>query len=706
LQASLPVGATVIPVILASDKTHLTNFSGDKSAWPIYLSIGNINAKTRNSPSKRTWVTIAYLPIVQFDDHEKIRGTLCDRFFHQCCRIVFSSLIRPGVNGIKITDSCGDVRLCFPRVAAYIADYPEQVLINVAGGLTSPISIATYHELGNADPSPPRTYAWITERIREACNTVDPSLVAQYAIVARRLGLNGVHIPFWLDLPGYEPDICLSPDLLHGAHMMLRDHVVKWVSRLVGPSELDRRLQVLQSVVGYRHFTQGISHLKQWSGRDDRELQHVLLAVITGAPRVTPKVIKSVRAIQDFLYLAQYRSHSDATLEYLEDALRTFHATKDVFISTGVRRGKKKVIPHFKIPKLTGLHAYCRHIPEMGSSPQYSTEITENNHQPMAKHAYKATNRINAMDQMARYLDRHEKAHLFNEFHAWRFERSRTNLIEQSIHHYSPRFRAHILPHLLTARDNSSTSATAVASRLWLAQRPSHSCQEIADIAELYRLQDLSEAIANFLVSFHRHAQLLDKHKIHYMDVWTKLRIRLPSVQSDEEAGQVHVVEAVPPSTHLPYGRCHCVLVNESAEDDVGIEGKPVRSSSLLSLTSYCGHRITGYRVAQVRLLFRLHMSYTGHHVHRVPLAYVQWFSRPKAVAEPNICMYQVSRDDASGIRRGSIIPLDAISRFVQLIPKFGSLAADELTSVNSMDICRDYWVNSFADKEIYQAVW
>jgi hypothetical protein len=420
---------------------------------------------------------------------------------------------------------------------------------------------------------------WITERIHEACDMVDPSLVAQYAVAARKLGLNGVHIPFWLDLPGYEPDICLSPDLLHGGHMMLRDHVVKWVSRLVGPTELDRRLQVLQPVVGYRHFTRGISHLKQWSGRDDRELQRVLLAVITGAPQVTPKVIKSVRAIQDFLYLAQYRSHSDTTLEYLEDALQTFHAMKDVFISTGVRIGKKKVIPHFKIPKLAGLHAYCRHIPEMGSSPQYSTEITEHNHQPMAKHAYKATNRINAMDQMARYLERREKVLLFNEFHAWRFERSRTALIEQSLQQYSPRFRAHILPHILAARDNSSRSATATAQRLSLARKPSLTCQEVTHVAEVYYLPDLAEAIATFLNSFDTHMQPIDRYKhIDYIDVWTRLYIRPPSVQSDEEAGQVHVVEAVPPSLRLPHGRCHCVLVNESAERDVGIEGKTIGS--------------------------------------------------------------------------------------------------------------------------------
>jgi hypothetical protein len=33
---------SIIPVILASDKTNLSNFTGDKTAWPVYLTIGNI----------------------------------------------------------------------------------------------------------------------------------------------------------------------------------------------------------------------------------------------------------------------------------------------------------------------------------------------------------------------------------------------------------------------------------------------------------------------------------------------------------------------------------------------------------------------------------------------------------------------------------------------------------------------------------------
>jgi hypothetical protein len=46
-QGRIPKGGVVAAVILASDKTHLTQFRGDKSAWPVYLTLGNIEKATR-----------------------------------------------------------------------------------------------------------------------------------------------------------------------------------------------------------------------------------------------------------------------------------------------------------------------------------------------------------------------------------------------------------------------------------------------------------------------------------------------------------------------------------------------------------------------------------------------------------------------------------------------------------------------------------
>jgi hypothetical protein len=113
-----------------------------------------------------------------------------------------------------------------------------------------------------------------------------------------------------------------------------------------------------------------------------------------------------------------------------------------------------------------------------------------------------------------------------------------------------------------------------------------------------------------------------------------------------------------------------------------------------------------GYRVAQVRLFFRVNLVDTGNALNRKLLAYVQWFSEPKDQDEKDIRMYQVSRQDRGQSRKGEVIPISSIARFVQLVPKFGPGIADQVSSINSMDIVRDYYVNSFADKEIYQAVW
>ena len=57
------MGATVIPILLSSDQTHLTNFSGGKKLWPVYMTIGNIHSNIRNKPSYNVWILIALLPI-------------------------------------------------------------------------------------------------------------------------------------------------------------------------------------------------------------------------------------------------------------------------------------------------------------------------------------------------------------------------------------------------------------------------------------------------------------------------------------------------------------------------------------------------------------------------------------------------------------------------------------------------------------------
>jgi hypothetical protein len=70
--------------------------------------------------------------------------------------------------------------------------------------------------------------------------------------------------------------------------------------------------------------------------------------------------------------------------------------------------------------------------------------------------------------------------------------------------------------------------------------------------------------------------------------------------------------------------------------------------------------------------------------------------------------MYRVERMMLGDNPKGDIIALDSISRFVQLVPRFGRKVAGEarLDTYTSMDICKYFYINSFADKETYQAVY
>jgi len=147
-----------------SDQTRLTNFSSDKQAWPVYITLGNLPSGRRNSPTSLAVLLLALLPIPpklskssKADQHQRQinADTLRDVF-----ELIFAPLQDPAHDGVPIDCADGKVRRCFPILAAWIADHMENVALHGIKSNICPRCEVPAVELGtNMKVYPVRDYA-------------------------------------------------------------------------------------------------------------------------------------------------------------------------------------------------------------------------------------------------------------------------------------------------------------------------------------------------------------------------------------------------------------------------------------------------------------------------------------------------------------------------------------------------------------------
>ncbi|CUA75304.1 DNA annealing helicase and endonuclease ZRANB3 [Rhizoctonia solani] len=390
--------ATIISCIVSSDETKLTNFAGNKKAHPVYLTIGNLPKRLRRRISKRTSVLIGYLPVPTLScepNKEKARE-MKRELFHQC----LGSILAPLANacksgGVEVPCSDGGIRRIYPVLASYVADFPEQCKVACTKQTHCPLCMSHPKTRGDPGISAVRDRDDTLETIREARE--GPSARFNW------LGLTQSGDPFWAEHEYVDLGSFLTPDLLHQMHKgVMKDHLIKWVTTILGKSVLDERYISMPECRGMRHFKHGISSVSQWTGRELKEMTKILLPAMSDTNQ---RVVQAARALLDFMYLAHLGSITDDDLEAMEDALRTFHDHKDVFEELGAVATDKGF---HGIPKIHMISHYMHLICELGTPDGYNTETSERLHIDFAKMGYRASNKVNATKQMALYIQRLE----------------------------------------------------------------------------------------------------------------------------------------------------------------------------------------------------------------------------------------------------------------------------------------------------------
>ncbi|KAG1718798.1 hypothetical protein EDB19DRAFT_1978407, partial [Suillus lakei] len=638
----LPEGATIVPIIAASDKTPVTRHTGGLEMHPLFLTIGNIQADIRMKATSHAWRCTAFMPIPTFIVNSDFQTLLRSRLWHKCMDLVCSNLKIAAHVGEYMVDPSARMRYCFTPLISHIADLPEQLMIACL------------------------------------CDRVDPWDLIVFLREAKKLHLSGVHLPYWRNWRRSNPARFLTPEILHTLHKFFFDHVLKWIKQIMG-HELDIRFKSHHKRTGVRHFSGGVSHVNQMTGREHRDIQRTIVPTLWGM--ASPGFIRAVRAMIDFIYLAQNPLHTESSIASMNQALKDFHDNKQAILDTEARQGKGGAKDDFFIPKLELMQSFACAISHVGSLMQWTADVSECLLITHCKHPFKRTSRQrDFVLQITHILDREETIQQFDLYtllssslstpgqdplinavimedeeiasttetdpaFAWV---SNVNPAAQLCLQALRPVRNHFLKGIVSGNARIAFNMTVKADRNHL---------DVSQLQSLYDITDLSYTLHHYAT---RNGCTLPGQVL--FNTWVKFRLQLHSTFHTCRIMPSQQIHADLPSTNFPRGNCNTVLFNQTVDES---------------------------RVTQVRIIFQPTLP-RGSRA-QVPeclsqvLVYVQHFDFVAPGPEPSTGMWMVRRSYARYppqservIRRGTIIPLTDIMHAVEIIPVYrGPLGRD-----------------------------
>jgi len=338
----------MVPVIRASDKTHLTNCSGDQHAWLLDLTIGNIQKDIRRTPKKRAWIHAGLIPCPP-------KGAKnIDEAWHSAVGTVLSQLRHLHISGPGLKWDCADgfQRQCYPLLAAWVGDYPEQVMIaQVSYGSCLVCEITKGAPMGHSAFRP---------RDNSRDQHVYSELLEDNHIDAlHTLGVHPIRNQFW-QYPLCNVYRLWQPDELHqlllGSVKDLLHWLLKYLNARNVKEQFDNQFTLVPRYPGLQHFSRPFDALKSstWLGKEIHGMIRTLavncapILVCSKDDRKTAAetasdemVMGAVQALCEFSLLVSQQNHSDLSLKALDGVLKQFYTKKGIVRQQNMSKSAK-----------------------------------------------------------------------------------------------------------------------------------------------------------------------------------------------------------------------------------------------------------------------------------------------------------------------------------------------------------------------------
>ena len=605
-----------------------------------------------------------------------------------------------------------------PILALYVADYPEQILATCAKYGSCPKCECCKDDLGSAKKFPLRSLRKTLAIMREAHGCGEKQSPEH---CSQNLLSSHVLEPFWSDLPLCNIHTSITPDVLHQLFQGTFKHLLAWCQQIptLSAQDLDARISCLPPTFGLRKFPKGITVLSQVSGSERKDLAKILLPCILD--HLPNEGILACRSLLDFIYLAQYPTHDEITLEYMEEALSTFQQNKHYSVDTGIQE-------HLNIPKFHSLCHYVDSIRTFGTTDNYNTEMFERLHIDFAKAGWRASNHRDEFPQMITWLSRREKMDAL--------QKKITAVLNVNDDMISPGLKP-TFPRV-SSTSGQSSHPLGLKTGFFLSKMPNVSHQSVQVISRKHSALGMPDALKAYLDKIvfstskdshgHRqgHRKSYHGNPVSHVDVFYQCRIVTPG-SHDDDCLQFDVIKAKPKMANSMSRRCR---MESTPLDHNGSNSRKATMSAQFNAVVVMVNDeaqstgLIGARIGRIRVIFKLPTSVGGLPVNKQwpkeALALVEWYSPLGTTASKHSSMYHVRKlftnsnslpTDPSADCSGplEVVPLRMIRQSCMLVPNFCKYTSTDVkswTRDNVLDKCNYFYVNNWSSNYNYSTLW